>query len=319
MQGKQPRLRDQVRAVIRVNHYSIRTEKTYWYWIRYFIRFHKMKHPRDMGPKEVNEFLTWLAVHRNVAAATQAQALNSLVFLYGKVLNQELGEVGEIVRSKKPRKLPVVLTHDEAMRVINELSEPNKLIASLLYGAGLRVTEACRLRIKDLDFNQQVITVRDGKGAKDRTTLMPAPLIGTLQDHMDTLAKVWKQQSEEFLHPVSLPFALARKYPRAGHSLEWQWLFSSPTLSTDNLGNVSRHHRHISSVQRAVRKAVDDAGIGKRAGCHTFRHSFATELLKRGNDIRTVQDLLGHADLRTTQIYTHVLGQGFAGVRSPLG
>ena len=319
MQGKQPRLRDQVRAVIRVNHYSIRTEKTYWYWIRYFIRFHKMKHPRNMGPKEVNEFLTWLAVHRNVAAATQAQALNSLVFLYNKVLIQELGEVGEIVRSKKPRKLPVVLTHEEAMRIIDELSEPNKLIASLLYGAGLRVTEACRLRIKDLDFNQQVITVRDGKGAKDRTTLMPAPLIGALQDHVDTLARAWKQQSEEFLHPVSLPFALARKYPRAGRSLEWQWLFSSPTLSTDNLGNVSRHHRHISSVQRAVRKAVDDAGIGKRAGCHTFRHTFATELLKRGNDIRTVQDLLGHADLRTTQIDTHVLGQGFAGVRSPLG
>src|SRR5690554_3938385 len=178
MQGKQPRLRDQVRAVIRVNHYSIRTEKTYWYWIRYFIRFHKMKHPRDMGPKEVNEFLTWLAVHRNVAAATQAQALNSLVFLYGKVLNQELGEVGEIVRSKKPRKLPVVLTHDEAMRVINELSEPNKLIASLLYGAGLRVTEACRLRIKDLDFNQQVITVRDGKG-------------GQRQDYADAGASDW--------------------------------------------------------------------------------------------------------------------------------
>ncbi len=260
MQGKQPRLREQVRAVIRVNHYSIRTEKTYWYWIRYFIRFHGMKHPRVMGPKEVNEFLTWLAVHRNVAAATQAQALNSLVFLYDKVLNQVLGDVGEIIRAKKPRKLPVVLTHDEAMRVISVLSEPNKLIASLLYGAGLRVTEACRLRIKDLDFSQHVITVRDGKGAKDRTT-----------------------------------------------------------LSTDNLGNVSRHHRHISSVQRAVRKAVDTAGIGKRAGCHTFRHTFATELLKHGTDIRTVQDLLGHSDLRTTQIYTHVLGQGFAGVRSPLG
>ncbi len=175
------------------------------------------------------------------------------------------------------------------------------------------------MRIKDLDFNQQVITVRDGKGAKDRATLMPTPLIGPLQDHLDNLTKAWKQQSEEFLHPVSLPFALARKYPKASRSLEWQWLFSSPTLSTDNLGNVTRHHRHISSVQRAVRKAVDDAGIGKRAGCHTFRHTFATELLKRGNDIRTVQDLLGHADLRTTQIYTHVLGQGFAGVRSPLG
>ncbi|NWO07353.1 MAG: integron integrase [Alteromonadaceae bacterium] len=319
MQGKQPRLRDQVRAFIRVNHYSIRTEKTYWYWIRYFIRFHQMKHPREMGPAEVNEFLTWLAVHRNVAAATQAQALNSLVFLYDKVLGIPLGEIGDIARAKKPRKLPVVLTHEEAMRIINHLSQPNKLIASLMYGSGLRVTEACRLRIKDLDFQQQVITVRDGKGAKDRTTLLPAMLIEPLQSHVEAIRTAWQQHSEDFLHPVSLPFALARKFPNAGRSLEWQWLFSSPALSTDNLGNVSRHHRHISSVQRSVRGAVKAAGIHKRAGCHTFRHTFATELLKRGNDIRTVQDLLGHADLRTTQIYTHVLGQGFAGVRSPLG
>lgn len=319
MQGKPPRLRDQVRAVIRVNHYSIRTEKTYWYWIRYFIRFHQMKHPRDMGPPEVNEFLTWLAVHRNVAAATQAQALNSLVFLYDKVLGMPLGEIGNVIRSKKPRKLPVVLTHDEAMRIINHLGQLNKLIASLMYGSGLRVTEACRLRIKDLDFQQQVITVRDGKGAKDRTTLLPATLIEPLQNHVENIRKAWQQHSEDFLHPVSLPFALARKYPAAGRSLEWQWLFTSPALSTDNLGNVSRHHRHISSVQRSVRSAAKAVGIHKPASCHTFRHTFATELLKRGSDIRTVQDLLGHADLRTTQIYTHVLGQGFAGVCSPLG
>lgn len=319
MEGKSLRLREQVRNVIRVNHYSIRTEKTYWYWIRYFIRFHQMKHPLDMGPKEINEFLTWLAVHRQVAAATQDQALNSLVFLYDKVLDKPLGDIGEVVRSKKPRKLPVVLTHDEAMRIIDRLHHPDQLIASLMYGSGLRVTEACRLRIKDLDFNHQVITVRDGKGAKDRSTLLPAPLVVPLQDHVGNLQKNWKQKDELYQHPVSLPYALARKYPNAGNTLEWQWLFSSPSLSTDNLGNVTRHHRHISSVQRAVRRAVNDAGISKRAGCHTFRHTFATELLKRGNDIRTVQDLLGHADLRTTQIYTHVLGQGFAGVRSPLG
>ncbi|QSP94196.1 integron integrase [Marinobacter salinisoli] len=318
-QGNQPRLRDQLRAVIRVNHYSIRTEKTYWYWIRYFIRFHKMKHPRDLGAREVNEFLTWLAVHRNVSAATQNQALNSLVFLYTKVLDKPLGDIGQVARAKKPPKLPVVFTHDEAMMIINRLGEPNKLIVSLLYGSGLRITEACRLRIKDLDFRQQVITVRDGKGAKDRTTLMPPSLIETLQDHIQNIRERWQQQSEEFLHPVSLPFALARKYPNAGRSLEWQWLFSSPNLSSDNLGNVARHHRHITGVQRAVRQAAKEAGIHKRAGCHTFRHTFATELLKRGNDIRTVQDLLGHADLRTTQIYTHVLGQGFAGVKSPLG
>ncbi len=203
MQGKQPRLRDQVCAVIRVNHYSIRTEKTYWYWIRYFIRFQQMKHPRDMGPREVNEFLTWLAVHRNVAAATQAQALNALVFLYDKVLDKPLGEIGEVIRSKKPRKLPVVLTHEEAMQIINRLGKTDRLIASLLYGSGLRVTEACRLRIKDLDFQQQVITVRDGKGAKDRTTLLPATLLGPLQDHVDTIRKAWKQRDEEFLHPGS--------------------------------------------------------------------------------------------------------------------
>ena len=278
-----------------------------------------MRHPREMGPREVNDFLTWLAVHRNVASATQAQALNALVFLYTKVLDKPLGDIGTVVRSKKPRKLPVVLTHDEAMRVIDHLNEPVRLIALLLYGPGLRVTEACRLRIKDLDFNQQVITIRDGKAAKDRTTLMPAPLIKSLQDRVEAISQAWKQRSEEFVHPVSLPYALARKYPKAGRSLEWQWLFSSPSLSTDNLGNVTHHHRHISSVQKAVRHAVEAAGIDKRAGCHTFRHTFATELLKRGNDIRTVQDLLGHADLRTTQIYTHVLGQGFAGVQSPLG
>ena len=203
MQGKQPRLRDQVRAVIRVNHYSIRTEQTCWYWIRYFIRFHKMKHPQDMRPKNVNNFLTSIAVHRNVAATTQAQALNSLVFLYDKVLDQPLGEIGDVVRSKKPRKLPVVLTHEEAICIINQLQSPNKLIASRLYGSGLRITETCCLRVKDLDFQQQVITIRDGKGAKDRTTLMPASLMNPLKQHLNNIEKAWKERSEEFLHPVN--------------------------------------------------------------------------------------------------------------------
>ncbi|RFA29940.1 recombinase XerD [Alkalilimnicola ehrlichii] len=315
----QPRLRDQVRALMRVHRYSIRTEKAYWYWIRYFIRFHGMKHPKEMGPLQVNEFLTWLALHRNVASATQAQALNALVFLYNKVLNMPLGDIGEVARPKKPKKLPVVLSHDEVLQIIDKLGPPHRLIASLMYGAGLRVTEACRLRVKDLDFSCQLITVRDGKGAKDRATLMPSSLMSQLQAHIADIEKRWKEQDPEYKHPVSLPHALSRKYPSAGTSLEWQWLFSSHSLSSDNLGNVVRHHRHVTSVQRAVRRAVKAAGINKPAGCHTFRHSFATELLRGGTDIRTVQDLLGHADLRTTQIYTHVLGQRFAGVRSPLG
>ncbi len=315
----QPRLRDQVRAVIRVNRYSVRTEKSYWYWIRFFIRFHQMKHPKDMGPSQVNEFLTWLAVRRNVAAATQAQALNALVFLYSKVLDQPLGEIGSVIRSKKPKRLPVVLSHDEAMSIIGKLAPPYRLLASLMYGSGLRVTEACRLRVKDIDFNNQIIIVRDGKGAKDRTTLMPGSLIAELEHHIASIRKAWKEKELSFQTPVSLPFAFDRKNPGAEMSLDWQWLFTSSSLSRTDMGKVVRHHIHTSSVQKAVKSAVIESGIGKPAGCHTFRHTFATELLKRGNDIRTVQDLLGHADLRTTQIYTHVLGQGFAGVRSPLG
>lgn len=291
----QPRLRDQLRAVIRVNRYSIRTEKSYWYWARYFIRFHKMKHPRDMGAQEVNEFLTWLAVHRNVAAATQAQALNALVFLYAKVLGMPLGDIGEVIRAKKPRRLPVVLSHDEAMALIAKLSPPYQLLASLMYGSGLRVTEACRLRLKDLDFNQQVITVRDGKGAKDRTTLMPSSLLSQLQTHVGSIRKCWRERDTTFQAPVSLPFALARKYPNASTSLEWQWLFPSHGLCVDDTGNAVRHHIHVSSVQKAVKAAVANSNIGKPAGCHTLRHTFATELLRRGNDIRTVQELLGYA------------------------
>ncbi|MFL1407369.1 integron integrase [Marinobacter sp. M1N3S26] len=318
-QVPKPRLREQFRAVIRVNRYSIRTEKSYWYWIRYFIRFHGMTHPRDMGPQEVNKFLTWLAVERHVASATQAQALNSLVFLYSKVLGTPLGDIGQIVRSKKPRQLPVVFSHDEAMRVIDRLDAPYRLLASLMYGSGLRVTEACRLRMKDLDFGQQVITVRDGKGAKDRTTLLPVTLAADLRCHMDHVRRTWKENEPSMQKPVSLPFALSRKYPNAGSTLAWQWLFPSHSLSVDDLGNTVRHHIHVSSVQKAIKQSIENADIGKPASSHTFRHTFATELLKRGNDIRTVQDLLGHTDLRTTQIYTHVLGQGFAGVRSPLG
>ncbi|PAV25276.1 recombinase XerD [Tamilnaduibacter salinus] len=246
MEAREPRLRDQFRAVIRVNRYSIRTEKSYWYWIRYFIRFHRMTHPREMGAPEVNAFLTWLAVERNVAAATQAQALNALVFLYKQVLGLSLGDIGEVIRPKKPRRLPVVLSHQEAMGIISRLKSPYHLLASLMYGAGLRVTEACRLRVKDLDFNQRLIIVRDGKGSKDRTTLLPESLSAELQNWVKEIETAWKQRESLYRSAVSLPFALARKYPSAGTSLSWQWLFSSYRLCTDDLGNAVRHHIHPS-------------------------------------------------------------------------
>lgn len=315
---RRPRLREQLREVIRTRRYSRRTEKTYWYWIRYFIRFHGMRHPSEMREEEVREFLTWLATQRNVAAATQNQALNALVFLYARVLDQPLGDINGAVRAKRPPRLPVVLTHAEAREVIRGLGAPYKLMASLMYGAGLRVTECARLRVKDLDFSRRVITVRDGKGGKDRTTLLPDPLIAPLQSRVESICAVHREREAGDEIPVSLPFALRRKYPNAATSLQWQWLFPSDGLCRDDDGRVVRHHIHVSSVQRAVKASVKRSGVYKPAGCHTFRHSFATELLRRGTDIRTVQELLGHSDLRTTQVYTHVLGRGFAGVTSPL-
>lgn len=313
------RLREQVRNVIRAHRYSIRTEKTYWYWIRFYIRFHGLRHPSEMGPSEVNQFLTWLAVKRNVAAATQNQALNALVFLYSKVLEQPLGDIGETIRARKSIRIPTVLTHEEAIRIIALLKEPYGLIASLMYGSGLRVVEACRLRLKDVDFDRQVITVYSGKGDKDRTTLLPASLIQPLQARKARIVTAWRQRDCFFQCPVSLPYSLKRKYPEAQTSVQWQWFFPSLNLAPDDDGHIVRHHLHTSSVQKAIKQAVRLSEIGKQAGCHTFRHTFATELLRRGSDIRTVQTLLGHTDVRTTQIYTHVLGQGFAGVRSPLG
>ncbi len=315
----QPRLREKVREAIRVRHYSRRTEKTYWYWIRYYIRFHNMRHPAEMAEAEVAEFLTWLATKRNVSAATQNQALNALVFLYKKVLIKPLDQIEGVTRAKKPPKLPVVLTHDEAMRVISLLGSPHKLMVSLQYGSGLRVSEVARLRVKDVDFAHGVLVVRSGKGDKDRTTLLPASLVAPLKARIKRQTAHFCEPNAVERTPVSLPHALARKYPQAATSIQWQWLFPSHHLSQDDDGRWVRHHLHISSVQKAVKQAVKSAGIGKPATSHTFRHTFATQLLKQGTDIRTVQELLGHRDLNTTKIYTHVLGQGFAGVRSPLG
>lgn len=314
-----PRLRDQFQAVMRLHHYSIRTEKSYWYWIRYYIRYHHLRHPSEMGAGDVNAFLSWLALERKVAAATQNLALNSIVFLYAKVLQQPLGQIGEVVRAKRPVHIPAVLSHAEATEIIGLLGQPYGLLASLMYGAGLRVVEAARLRVKDLDFERQVITIHDGKGGKDRTTLLPATLITALLERRQRMLVGWEKGELFYRAPVSLPSALLRKYPRASYAFEWQWLFPSAALCTDEQGNSVRHHLHVSSIQKAVKQAVQRSSVRKHVGCHTFRHSFATELLRRGSDIRTVQTLLGHADVRTTQIYTHVLGQGFAGVQSPLG
>ncbi len=272
-----------------------------------------------MGSVEVRQFLSWLAVERDVAASTQNQALSALIFLYDRVLDHPLGDIGNAARAKRPRRLPAVLTHGEAVSVLAALEDPYRLAGSLMYGAGLRVVEAARLRIKDIDLSQRVITVRDGKGSKDRATLVPDALHEALGRRIEAIRLSWKAERAAKRIPVTLPFALARKYPTASRSLEWQWLFSSPNLCRNEDGAVLRHHIHASSIQRAVKIAVRRAGISKPVTCHTFRHTFATELLRGGSDIRTIQELLGHRDLRTTQIYTHVLGMPFAGVRSPLG
>ena len=313
-----PRLRERFIRVVRQNHYSRRTEKTYWYWIRFYIHFHGKRHPLDLTEPEVTAFLSYLAVHRHVAANTQRIALNAIVFLYKRVLERPLGELPGIHFSTRPRRLPSVFSHADAMAVISALPDPHQLVASLMYGSGLRVTEACRLRVKDIDFQRQLIVVRDGKGNKDRTTLLPAPLRSPLLDLVRQISIKVQSLPREKRVPVLLPHALAKKYPQAGTSVPWQWLFPSTGTCLDDRGRLAQYHLHVTAVQRQVREVIRSLGLSYPASCHTFRHTFATELLRRGSDIRTVQELLGHSDLRTTQIYTHVLGQQFAGTGSPL-
>lgn len=310
---------ERVRATLRVKRYSIRTEKTYCYWIRFYIKFHGLRHPDSMGAPEVNAFLEYLAVERRVAAATQNQALNAIVFLYRHVLEQPLGDIGEVTRAKRPHRLPVVLSHTEVMRVLDQLTGPMHLTASLMYGAGLRVTEACRLRVGDIDFERQTITVRSGKGDKDRVTLLPPSCVELVRERILLARRSIQSHTENRRVPASLPHALGRKYPNAGISLAWQWLFPASRPCFDNVGNVVWHHIHTSAVQKAVKIAMRAAKLPRLGSCHTLRHSFATQLLSQGTDIRTVQELMGHKSVETTQIYTHVLGNNFAGVRSPLG
>jgi integron integrase len=309
-----------VKAAIRVRHYSLRTEHTYLEWIVRFIRFHHHRHPREMGEAEVGAFLSYLAVDLRVAASTQNQALNALNFLYKAVLERPLGELHGVVRAKRPQRLPVVLTQDEVRRLLREVDGSHWLVACLLYGSGLRLMEATRLRVKDLDFHHRAMVVRDGKGGKDRVVTLPDELFVPLRRHLQAVKLVHEKDLGDGFGEVYLPRALARKYPSAARQWAWQYVFPARRRSVDPRGGGKRrHHIDESAVQRAIKHAVRKAGIEKPASCHTLRHSFATHLLERGMDIRTVQEQLGHKDVRTTQIYTHILNRGGNAVLSPLG
>jgi len=317
--GKSPFL-EQIGDAIRVRHYSIRTERTCIEWARRFILFHGKRHPEQMGEAEVAAFLTHLAVDRNVAASTQNQALNALVFVYKHVLERPLGDISDAVRAKRPARLPVVLSQDEVRGVLAELRGAQWLVACLQYGSGLRLMESIRLRVKDLEFDRRAVIVREGKGGKDRVVTLSDALVEPLQRHLASRRNLFDQDSAQGFGSVYLPHALARKYPNAERSWAWQYVFPSTRLSRDpRTGMTRRHHLDESVVQKAVARAVRKCGIEKPASCHTLRHSFATHLLERGADIRTVQEQLGHADVRTTRIYTHVLQRGGRAVLSPLG
>ncbi len=315
-QGK--KLLDQVRDAIRTKHYSYRTEQTYVDWITRFILFHKKRHPAEMGAPEVQAFITYLAVDRQVAASTQKQALSAVLFLYRHVLGKPL-EVPEILRPEQAKQLPTVLTHEEAMSVIGRMKGTTQLMAKLLYGSGLRLMECLRLRVKDVDFGNHQIVVRDGKGEKDRVTVLPDSMIPALRTHLTDVEALHQKDLREGFGEVSLPYALARKYPNAPREWHWQYVFPASQRSKDPLtGEIKRHHIDESVLQKAVRQAAQIAGISKPVSPHTFRHSFATQLLQNNYDIRTVQELLGHKDVKTTMIYTHVLQKGAGAVKSPL-
>ena len=313
------KLLDQVREVLRVKHYSIHTEDAYVGWIKRFIFFHGKRHPREMGATEVQTFLSDLAVRGNVSASTQNQALNALVFLYSEVLHQELSWMNELVRARRHKRVPTVMSKEEVQRVLAAMTGTPQLMARLLYGTGMRLMECLRLRVKDVDFANNYIIIRDGKGDKDRITMLPATLKASLQEHLKRVGILHEKDLADGYGEVYLPEALARKYPKAAREWSWQWLFPSARISIDpRSARHRRHHADPQLLQRAVRAAVRLAQIPKPVSCHTFRHSFATHLLEAGYDIRTVQELLGHEKLDTTMIYTHVMRQPGIGVRSPL-
>jgi integron integrase len=317
--ASKPKLLDQVRDAIRLKHYSIRTEQAYIDWIKRFILFHNKRHPREMAEAEVTQFLTYLARDGNVAASTQNQALSALLFLYKEVLKQEIGWLGRVERAKRPAKLPIVLSAAEVRRVCGHLKGVERLMASLLYGSGLRLMECVRLRVKDVDFAYAQVMVRDGKGGKDRVTMLPVNIAEPLQRYLAKIKLQHDQDLADGFGSVHLPFALARKFPNAEREWAWQYVFPSSRLSVDpRTGKKQRHHISEAILQMALKKAVRASGISKPATCHTLRHSFATHLLENGYDIRTVQELLGHKDVSTTMIYTHVLNKPGLGVKSPL-
>ena len=312
------RLLDQVREVIRKKHYSIRTEQAYLQWIRRFIFFHNKRHPKHMGENEISQYISHLATHGKVAASTQNQALNALVFLYKQVLQIELGDFGPMERAKRPRRLPTVLTREEAKRVLAAVPGTYGLMAKIIYGCGLRLMECVRLRVKDIDFGRNQIAVRDGKGMKDRTTMLPEQIKPFLSDHLARVKMLHEQDLKKGLGEVYMPFALERKYPRGASQWSWQYAFPSERISADPRGGkMRRHHINETGLQKAFRTAARTAGILKPISPHTLRHSFATHLLEAGYDIRTVQELLGHKDVSTTMIYTHVIQKGGMGVKSP--
>lgn len=318
-QTQPPKLLEQVAAKMRVKHYSLRTEKSYVDWIKRYIWHHGKRHPKDMGATEVEEFLTYLAVARNVSASTQNQAKSALLYLYKEVLGVDLPWLDNVTQAKAPKRLPVVLTQAEVQAVLSRLDGTMWLIASLLYGSGLRIMETLRLRVKDVDFARREILVREGKGFKDRVTMLPMSLVEPLKSHLLKVQSLHQQDLSAGFGAVFMPMALDRKYPNAGKDWSWQYCFPSVKLSVDPRSKVvRRHHADEKTVQRAVKKAVKLAGLVKLATPHTFRHSFATHLLEGGYDIRTVQELLGHSDVSTTMIYTHVLNKGGRGVSSPL-
>ncbi len=312
------KLMEQVGRTMRLHHYSFETEKAYAQWIRRFILYHDKKHPLEMGAPEIERYLSHLATDRRVSASTQNQALSALLFLYKKVLGQDLPWLEDVVRARRPVRVPTVLSRTEVERLLQTMYGHHWLVASLLYGSGLRLIECLRLRIKDIDLEYLQITVIDGKGAKGRRTMLPEKLVPHIRRQMDVVRSMFDRDRREGRPGVSIPFAIDRKYERAPLEWSWQYLFPSARFACiQSHGEKRRHHMHPSGVQRAVKAAARKAGIAKRVGCHTFRHSFATHLLESGYDIRTVQELLGHSSVRTTMVYTHVIKRGASAVRSP--